>query len=93
MSAHAEHGHGGGHESKHGGEENMAEKLPLIGRAIKMLRTIVSKDGLKEFTNKMSEWGVNFALNSYSFIAELFGVKGGGGGGHGGHGGGHGHGH
>ncbi len=94
MSVHAEHGHGGshGHESRHGGEENMAEKLPLVGNAVKMLRTIASKDGLKDFLNKMAEYSVSFAMNSYNFISELFGVKGGGGG-HGGHGGGHGHGH
>lgn len=86
-SGHVDHGHGGGHGGG-GGESSPVEKLPLVGRAVTMLKTIVSKDGLKDFLNKVAEWPIGVAMGSYGFIPELFGAKGGGGGGHGG---GHGH--
>ncbi len=81
MSGHHESGHGE-HGSKGGGEASPVEKLPLIGRAITMLRTIASKEGIKDFLIKVAEWPVGVAMGSYGFISELFGAKGGGGGGH-----------
>lgn len=66
------------------GGESFIEKLPLLG---KMLKVILSKQGLKDFLNKMAELPVTLALGAYTFFGELAGVKGGGGHGHGGHGG------
>lgn len=81
MSGHHESGHSE-HGPKAGGEASPAEKLPLIGRAITMLRTIVSKEGIKDFLTKVAEWPIGVAVGSYQFLGELFGAKGGGGGGH-----------
>jgi len=83
--------HGGGHHVEkgggHEGGESSVEKLPVIGRAVKMLKTIVSSEGIKNFIETMSEYSVGAALASPLFIGELFGAKlSGGGGGHkGGH--------
>jgi hypothetical protein len=81
MSGHAKE-HSGDHAPTGGGEASPAEKLPLIGRAITMLRTIVSKEGIKNFLTKVAEWPIEVAVGSYQFFGDLFGAKGGGGGGH-----------
>ncbi len=85
----AEHGHGAhGHEASHGGghegkgEKSVIETMPVVGRAISMLKEIVSPEGLKKFLFKMSDEHITpVALKVFDWIGIFFGASGGGGGG------------
>ena len=61
-------------------EGSLFEKLPIIGTAIKILKTIGSSEGLLKFLEEMDKFIVPISLQTYEFFGHFFGMEGGGGG-------------